>query len=146
MAVSTHQLMSVNKRSADESISEEPAAKRQVRFSEPADPEADVSDDDDGAVFPFGPPPPPEVELVLAASTLTGDEAEPATEEIDNIEKHTAWHTCAALLDSCKCSAAGTPCNAELHRTLVLQADDEPLDSRAAEPLRSVQAVVAEQA
>ena len=48
--IPTYQLMSVHKRPAIDSPSEEPAAKRQVRFSEPtADPEADASDEDDGA-------------------------------------------------------------------------------------------------
>ncbi len=45
----TFQLMSVHKRSAVDSPAEQPAAKRQVRFSEPvANPEIDASDEDEG--------------------------------------------------------------------------------------------------
>ena len=52
----SQQLMSVQKRSAEKAL-EEPAAKRQVRFSEPAsNPDTDASDEDDGA---FCAPPPP---------------------------------------------------------------------------------------
>jgi hypothetical protein len=98
------------------------------------------------------PPSPPTLHYVpgpvVSTSACAGDEADPTTEEIDNVEKHTAWHTCAASQVVCNWDLQRHYYSVKRRRnhgqTLVAQADDESVDGRAAEPVRGLQAVFAE--
>ena len=144
--------MSGQKRPADADPSEEPASKRQVRFTEPAaDPDAEQTDDEDGELPsksgdrtpPFHRPVSDAVLSGVACrrrGRRSGSRGRRHARQADSLAYVSSVpHHCAA----CNQFALSMGCPA---LAVAVQADDEPSDSGAAEPVRGVQAVVVEQA